>query len=278
MLSRLLKKNVDEVPAFTKRRLFTSEQKAFYGRLRRALPKCYIFPDIELAKLMVPTSTDSNGRRAEELLMGRTVDFAVFDARLNLLCAIELTPPDGATAAQRQNARYLDSAGIRLFRWDAEGLPSTDQMLRALAEFSSQEYSQHLAGPATQLADAGMQLGHAGASQYAAVSVAAPTEIVFEPRARYLAQEGLERLTPQCALKKSYPHVWNRITLFLKEPRHLEQYINSLSVQDRGGVKRAGFSPEALSELSRILGANATFMQPAPSTMRASWNDVFVNR
>ena len=58
MLSRLLKKSNEPAPSFTQRRLFTSEQKAFYGRLRRALPKCYIFPDIALDKLMVATSTD----------------------------------------------------------------------------------------------------------------------------------------------------------------------------------------------------------------------------
>ena len=267
MLSSLLKKKRETAPAFTKRRLFTSEQKAFYGRLRRALPKSYIFPDIELAKLMVPTSTDRNGRRAEELLVGRTVDFAVFDARLNLLCVIELTPHEGATEVQRQNASYLASAGIRLFRWDADALPSTDQMLRALAEFSSME----LSGPLSQM-------GEASVNGPLTVAAPAPTEIFFEPKPRCLSQEGLDTLTPQGALKSKYPHVWNRIVLFLSEPVHLEQYLNSLSVQDRGGVARAGFSPEAVSEMNRILGANATFIQPDPGTVRGSWNNVFTNR
>lgn len=265
MLSRLLKKSNDTAPSFTQRRLFTSEQKAFYGRLRRALPKCYIFPDVELNKLMVPTST---GRRGEQdLLNGRKVDFAVFDARLNLLCVIELMPPQGASPEQRQNAGYLASAGIRLFRWDAEGLPSTDQMLRALAEFSGPDQRSD-ESPATQLGE-----GESVATQ-ARVPV---TEINFHSRPRCLGQEKLDALTPKSALKKDFPHVWNRICLFAREPHELDQYLVSLSVQDRG-AKRAGFTPDAVSEMAIILEENATFIQPVPTTMRGSWNDVFSTR
>lgn len=271
MLSRLLKKS-NEGPSFTQRRLFTSEQKAFYGRLRRALPKCYIFPDIQLSKLIVPTSTDGRGRRNEfELLIGRTVDFAVFDARLNLLCVIELMPPEGASAEQVQNAGYLASAGIRLFRWDADGLPSTDQMLRALADFSHAGAS----GEGESLTQMGE--GDAASAPVRLPPSPPPTEIRYEPRPRYLTQEALDALAPREALKTGFGHVWNRICLFAKDPRELDHYLVSLSVQDRG-VKRAGFSPEALSEMGRILEANAAFMQQAPTTMRAGWNDVFTNR
>jgi len=268
MLSRLLKRSNDAVPAFTKRRFFTSEEKAFYGRLRRALPKCYIFPDIELNKLMVPTSTDGRSKRGEhDVLAGRKVDFAVFDARLNLLCVIDLTPPEGASAASLQNAAYLASAGIKLFRWDAEGLPSTDQMLRALAEFSAVPVPRQEGDPVTQAGDAGP------------VTVAAPpkSEILFQPRPRNLTLQDIDALAPKFALKTGFPHVWSRICLFSQEPKQLDRYLVSLSVQDRG-AKRAGFTPEAVSEMARILEENARFLQPEPVNARSNWNDVFAHR
>lgn len=277
MLNRLLKKAApppEAVPSFTKRRFFGTEQKAFYGRLRRALPKCYIFPDIALSKLMIPSNPDPKIKRShQEHLSGRRVDYAIFDAHMHLLFVIELTAPPAPNANPDllPIASLMASAGIRRFSWPKDNLPSTDQTLRALADYSAEA-----------MAKAESEGGHESMSQLGspdiigADPVAADT-IVQPKTARTLTLEALAGMAPQGALKTSYPHVWERICLFCTEPRHLHQYLHSLSMQDRG-VKRAGFSEEALNEIARIQVANVGYLQNQAAPERASWNDVFTDR
>ncbi|RSZ59189.1 hypothetical protein HF313_01945 [Massilia atriviolacea] len=274
MLNRLLKKAPpapEAAPSFTKRRFFGTEQKAFYGRLRRALPKCYIFPDIALSKLIIPSNPDPKIKSShQKQLSGRKVDYAVFDARLHLLFVIELTvpPAPGANPDLMSIAALMANAGIRRFSWPKDNLPSTEQTLRALADYSAENMGKDEDGngPSSQLGEP---------EHTDAIPV---VDSIIQPRgASTLTLEALAGMAPQGALKTSYPHVWERICLFCNEPRHLHQYLHSLSMQDRG-VKRAGFSEEALNEIARIQVANVGYLQTQTAPERASWNDVFTDR
>jgi hypothetical protein len=258
MLSRLLKKSStpEAVPAFTKKPFFRSEQKAFYGRLRRALPKCYLFPDVELRSLLTPVSTDTRQRRSEkEYLVGRKVDYAVFDARLSLICVIELKSGGIFDHSPGSNAQLFKSAGIPHFCWDKQNLPTSDQLLR-------------LFGSSTPSGSKSDSEESTGASGHEIEDM--PTE-VFMPRATSLTVQMLEKLAPLGHTKAAYPHVWERITMFCTEPNHLEDYLISLSVQNRA-TKRAGFPPEVLTEIYNIEEANAPFVTKLPE--KPSWNDV----
>lgn len=259
MLSRLLKKSSAPaaIPAFTKKPFFRSEQKAFYGRLRRALPRCYVFPDVELRALMTPISTDSTQRRKEkEFLLGRKVDYAVFDARLTLICVIELKSGGVVDLTPGSNAQLVKAAGIRHFCWDKQNLPTSEQMLRVF-------------GTATQ------PEGQKGEGESPAAANSAeddPLSEVMMPRATSLTIKSLESLAPLGHTKASYPHVWERICMFCTEPNHLEDYLVSLSIQTRAS-KRAGFPPEVLTEINSIEEANAPFLTKLPE--KPSWNDLF---
>ena len=83
-------------------------------------------------------------------------------------------------------------------------------------------------------------------------------------------------LAPNGHVKAAYPHIWERICLFCPEPRHLEQYLSSLSLQDRSS-KRTGFSESVIVELADLQGANARFI-PTQVRVRGAWNDIFENR
>jgi hypothetical protein len=75
------------------------------------------------------------------------------------------------------------------------------------------------------------------------------------PRDMALSLAAIERLAPACHLKTAYPHVWERIWLFCRDPAHLEKYLLALSIQERAG-HRAGLSPEAMAEVAAIRAAN----------------------
>lgn len=255
MLSRLLKKTPvkDTVPVFTKKPFFRSEQKAFYARLRRALPKCYIFPDVELRTLMTPVSTDSRQRRMEkEYLVGRKVDYAVFDARLTLVCVIELKTGGVMDSSPGSNAQLFKKASIRHFCWDKQKLPSSEQMLRMFG-FGTPEAA-----------------GKDEAVVVANSVMSGPPSEVMVPRATSLNFKALESLAPQGHTKASYPHVWERICMSCTEPSHLEDYLFSLTIQTRAST-RAGFPPEVLSELNNIEEANARFVPRVPA--KPGWNE-----
>lgn len=258
MLSRLLnRKNnaADAVPAFTKKPFFRSEQKAFYGRLRRALPKCYVFPDVELRALMTPISTDSKQRRSEkEYLLGRKVDYAVFNANLQLLCVIELRTGGIVDSTPGSNAQLFKGAGIVHFCWDKQKLPTSEQMMRMFASFVRPAQVKN-----------GNEGGAANGDGDDFV-----TEVVFA-RATSLTREALDLIAPRGHLKASYPHVFERIANFCTEPNHLDDYLSSLSIQSRAGT-RAGFPPEVLTEINDIEQANEAFVTRLPE--KAGWGDV----
>ncbi|MEJ7805749.1 MAG: DUF2726 domain-containing protein [Telluria sp.] len=261
MLSRLLKKNTntEAIPAFTKKPFFRSEQKAFYGRLRRALPKCYVFPDVELRALMTPISTDSKQRRSEkEYLLGRKVDYAVFDARLSLICVIELKTGGLVDNSPGSNAQLLKGASIKHFCWDKQKLPTSEQMMRLFGSVVLPAKKDEAAAAAAPNSEFG-----------------GPASEVMMTRRTALTVEALDRLAPLGHTKAAYPHVWERIRMFCTEPNHLEDYLLSLSIQTRAS-KRAGFPIEVLTEINDIESANAAFITRLPE--KPSWNDVFADR
>ena len=263
MLSRLLlKKNppTDTVPAFTKKPFFRSEQRAFYSRLRRALPKCYVFPDVELRALMTPVSTDSKQRRSEkEYLLGRKVDYAVFDARLSLICVIELKTGGGVDNSPGSNAQLLKGASIKHFCWDKQKLPTSEQMMRLFGSVvmppAKKDEETSAAGPNSDLGGP-------------------PSEVMIS-RPSALTADALDKLAPHGHTRSAYPHVWERICMFCSEPSHLEDYLVSLSIQTRAS-KRAGFPLEVLEEINAVETANAEFV--SKRVEKPNWNHMFADR
>ena len=251
MLRRLLSKTPDTVPVFQRKPLFLDEEKRFYARLRRALPKCYIYPNVDLCTLMVPVSASPRENRAAvDYLAGRQVDFAVFDAKLNLLCVIELDNADGA----RSNEEVLKSVGIKRYSWDRRRLPSADQILRALSGFSG------LTPPKLESVSSSTE---GRASEFG---------VLRDP---CLSPAALDALATGGHLRSVYPHVWKRLYALRCTPQQLDQYLHSLSIQDRP-VRRAGFSLEAIDEIAAIQQANQGFI--VLSAEPASWDSAFIHR
>ncbi len=263
MLSRLRKKPLQAGPAFAKKPYIGSEELAFYQRLKHALPGCTFFPDIALSALVKPLAVEPKLlRQQQDKLDERRLAYGVFNDALELLCVIELSRTGGPVDERAMTLAMLEEAGIKCFSWERDSLPSSDQILRAMSAY-------------TDIAPARFEP--------AANSVLLPDALTWEnvmaaPRAAVfsLTVDDVHKLTPKGHVRSLYPHIWERICLFCHEPRHLEQYLNSLSLQDRGD-KRTGFPENVIVELTDLKGANARFIATPPRA-RSGWNDVFVNR
>jgi hypothetical protein len=262
MLSRLLKKPLQTGPAYAKKPYIGSEQLAFYQRLRHALPGCTFFPDIALASLLMPLAANMRLlRQQQEKLNGRRLAYGVFNDTLELLCVIELSRSGGAFDEERNHTlALLETAGIKCFSWEPDNLPSTDQILRAMSAF-------------TDIAPARFQ---SAANSIIPEDTRDNWTAPRGPAAFSLTMDQLKALTPHGHIKANYPHIWERICLFCNDPRHLEQYLSSLSLQDRGN-KRTGFPECVIIELSDVQAANGRFLAK-PAQVRKGWNDAFINR
>lgn len=254
MLSHLFKKNSDPCPAYEKKPFFQSDLKSFHADLRQVLPDYHIFPQVDLAALIAPASKDPRQQRAElARLQGRKVDYAVFDDQLELLFVIELTPQGYSQDDAASNASYLKFAGIKSICWSLRQLPSADQIRRTLLPDLCvvADGAPATAAPAN---------GHKTADSAGAGAPSKVRTATTAPKNAGLSVAAIEGLTRHGRIKAAYPHIWERICLFCSEPVHLEKYLTSLSIQDRGGA-RTGLLPDVIIEITAIQAANQRFLQ-----------------
>ena len=244
-------------PRYEEKPVLDKDDAVLFGRLCRALPNCYIFPQVNLSQLMEPSEGDRK-RNPEpfDRLTRFKVDYAVLDADLELVCVIVTDPENGATADSEMIKRCLKSATIKAMRWSPDNKPSVEQIARAILPLTNNKSS--LETGSTMNPDTVQRI-------YKAEPI--PSNI------KGLTTEQLDKLTPKKVLSQNYPHIWQRICLFAPEPKHLQKYLLSLSIQDRG-EKRAGFPLEALKEIADIQAENDRFLaQPV-----TGWQQSFVNR
>jgi hypothetical protein len=264
-------KNKDEAPFYEERRIFDEEEGKFFGRLIRAVPNCYIFPNLDARALLKPVAPNQKQKIAAlQELEGRKVDFAIFNSAMSLLCVIELaTPPAPDGTTPKSNIGLFKTAGISTIKWDRNNLPNFEQILRILAPYST------LQAPITDVAASTiMQAEMIDTTQspdtVRAIFASDPvsSNIIGMPLPL------LESLVPNKYLKTAYPHVWGRIVLFSSEPKHLKKYLATLSVQNRGEV-RVGFPIEVLNEIATINAENERYL--ARSEPKSPWQPNIVN-
>ncbi len=254
---------------YEERPVLSKDETVLFGRLCRALPNCYIFPKLPIAHLIEPSEGDRKRTPHHyERIAGMAVDFAVFDGDLALVCVI-LLEPDGVMGSDQLRHAILDrclkSATVKAMRWSTNNKPSVEQISRAILPMTN---------ASRPTLETGSTLNPVGATTLNPDTVQRIYKAEPVPsNIRGLSQEQLDALTPTKFLSTNYPHIWQRICLFAPEPKHLQKYLQSLSIQDRG-EKRAGFPVEALKEITDIQMENDRFLIP-PVT---GWQPAFINR
>ncbi|GEM_PF-1283673 len=253
--------------------VLTKDETVLFGRLCRALPNCYVFPKMGVSHLIEPMEGDRQRTPQHfDRIANMAVDFAVFDGDLALVCVILLEPEGIMGSDQMQHAileRCLKSATVKAMRWNTNNKPSVEQISRAILPMTNASRPTLETGSTINPSTSGAAASTLNPDTVQRIYKAEPTP----SNIRGLTQEQLDTLTPTKFLAANYPHIWQRICLFAPEPKHLQKYLQSLSIQDRG-EKRAGFPVEALKEITDIQIENDRFLT-GPIT---GWQPAFINR
>jgi hypothetical protein len=245
-------------PRHEEKPLLTKNEAILFGRLCRALPDCYIFPQVALSALVEPAEADQKRKLVHVgKIAGLRVDYAVYGGDLELICAVVLESDTPDVGKNPLVERCLKSASIKVLRWSAATKPSVEQIGRMIL-------------PLTNNAKYSLEAGNTlNPNTIQRIHRADP----IPSNIQGLSPEQLDELSPDKVLSTKYPHIWQRICLFAPEPKHLQKYLLSLSIQDRG-EKRAGFPIEALKEIADIQMENERFLlQPM-----TGWQPAFINR
>lgn len=255
-IKKFLRKRKSGATRFERTNLIPHNQREFFWRLCKALPEAYIFPRVPLSslvKISPKSATDSDA--AYDEVAHRVVDYAVFDSHLRIICVVELDKHNMDEHSRPMLEHYLNAAGIMSVRWSTAHVPSIDQIAKLILPTGD----THARNELTRNSEMNtIQLMH-------------NSEPVPE-HANGLSSLQLDQLTPNKAIKQHYPHIWERICLFASEPKHLQKYLSSLSLQDRG-KQRAGFPLDVLKEIADIQLQNDRFL---PHNV-TGWQNGFVN-
>ena len=259
---------------YEEKALHNKNHLALFGRLCRALPDCYIFPQVTLSDLIEPFEGDRQKNPTPfEQIETLKVDYAVFDGELVLVCVINLDVMPSVSVKPLSDEdielreRSLKSASIKAFQWNLTAKPSVEQISRAILPLiegsKGEEDSGDPLNPDTvQRIYSSDPVTDRPRTDRTEKADRTDSIIINNPApasSRGLTPDQLDEMTPNRILVSNYPHIWQRICLFAPEPSHLQKYLLSLSIQDRQ-EKRAGFPLEAMKEISDIQAANDRFL------------------
>jgi hypothetical protein len=163
-------------------RLLTSGERAAFSVLVKALPECRIFPQVALSRFIrVPRR---NSYSEWLLRVGNlSVDFVICDRASLVIAAMALRPTqesEGASGRRARTARVLKAAGIKLFVWREDSLPTPAAAREQIVSKTGDLAATPM--PASSGAPKGSQPAGAGSSKIAVPETLAESTYDDEPR------------------------------------------------------------------------------------------------
>lgn len=114
----------DGVGAYKAGALMTENEREFFIRLVDALPDHYIFPQVAMGALIVPSSKDQKVAHADRLRVAQQrVDFVVCDRLCKMTAVVELDDRTHQAAKDRRRDQRLSQGAIRTIRFQSTAKP-----------------------------------------------------------------------------------------------------------------------------------------------------------
>jgi hypothetical protein len=114
---------------YKRRKLMTENELEFFGRLVKALPGHYIFPQVSMGALLEASSSDTKQAHSDRLRIAQQrVDYLVCDERCAIVAVVELDDKTHSRTKDQLRDARLEQAGIRTVRFQSRNKPSMDDI------------------------------------------------------------------------------------------------------------------------------------------------------
>lgn len=146
LLYVILVSNTSGKPRYRKVPLLTENEREFFGRLSRALPDHYVFPQVAMSALIESDAWSKKTRMSDFLRISqKRIDFGVFTRDLKIVAVVELDDRTHNSKKDRQRDGYLSSAGVRTIRFQSKQKPDEKAIANAIANLKSTTASEDAA-------------------------------------------------------------------------------------------------------------------------------------
>jgi len=117
---------------YKKKKPLTNNEQNMYWRLIQTLPDHVVLTQVGMSRCVT-----TKGQAAFNTISKKSLDFVICNRSLEIIAAIEIDDKSHTTAtrqkADKTKNKALELAGIKLIRWPANPLPSTEIILRTLS-------------------------------------------------------------------------------------------------------------------------------------------------
>ncbi len=115
------------------RPLMTDNELEFFGRLVKAVPEHFIFPQVAMSAILQTTETDRKKAYGDHLRIAQQrVDYLVCKADGSIVAVVELDDKTHRVAKDKVRDARLQQAGIRTLRFESRRKPAVPALRDAL--------------------------------------------------------------------------------------------------------------------------------------------------
>jgi len=134
--------------SYRARELMSENELEFFGRLTRAVPEYFVFPQVAMSAILRANSTDKKTAHRDFLRIAQQrVDYLVCKADGNIIAVVELDDKTHQAAKDKIRDERLQQAGLRTLRFESRNKPAVDVLRAALIPPSPPDgIVPHLAG------------------------------------------------------------------------------------------------------------------------------------
>jgi hypothetical protein len=119
-------------PNYRARPILTPNEREFFGRLTRALPDSYVFPQVAMSALIEPAARGKAYMSDFRRISQKRVDYAIYTHAMKLVAVVELDDRTHNSARDRRRDAMLLGAGIRTVRFQSRIRPDGAAIRAAL--------------------------------------------------------------------------------------------------------------------------------------------------
>lgn len=133
ILAQLWLKGAGGRDGYKARVLLTDNEAEFFGRLVKALPDHYIFPQVAMSALIEARSSDKKKAHSDRLRIAQQrVDYVVCNMTCSVVAVVELDDRTHSASKDQVRDDRLLQAGIRTVRFQSKNKPNIGDLRAAI--------------------------------------------------------------------------------------------------------------------------------------------------